>query len=128
MIFKPSQIRCATTVLPFCGSRFGRAELEFAAAILVRACALNGNTWEPRTGQEITDAWEQESLDGGIFAHLRHNPFRPKPDFSGLADSGFALFIATPTIPWPIQFTARGLEALEPFGVEPFAPRLLVGI
>ena len=134
MIFKPSQIMCMNSVLPLCGSRFGRAKLEFAAAILVRACVRNGDTWGPRTREEVTAAWVQE-LDGGIFAHLARNPFAPQPDFNGLIDDGFALFVANPAVDAlttpgfaeSIQFTAQGFAALEPFRAKSFDPPCLVG-
>lgn len=52
---------------------------------------------------------------GGLFNHLRMNPFAPLPDFRDLVDKGFARFVGDAEQGAPVEFTDKGLEALVVF-------------
>lgn len=101
--------------LPFVGSKFGRAEREFAAALLVRACALAGDEWAAQAMPSIGHALKSGAESGGPFEHLKTNPFMPHPDFRDLVAKGFARFVGDPDQGAPVEFTEKGLEAVETF-------------
>jgi hypothetical protein len=70
---------------------FGKAEVEIAAAMLVRACHDHGDAW-----QKLTWAQVQATLRRDIeakrppFVHLVGNPFM-RPDFHELARLGLTV-------------------------------------
>ena len=114
--FRPTEVRMWRSVLPFCGSEFGRAEIEFAAALLVIAC-VPGDEWGAKTPREIGLAMKEAGHPGGVLHHLRSNPFTPTPDFPELVKKGYAEFIgeATSESDPPVRFTERGYEAIRPY-------------
>lgn len=69
---------------------FGTAEIEQAAAVLVRACAHHGDTWQPITMQQVKNLLEHD-VEHGVepLASLINNPFFC-PDFSALVWEGWA--------------------------------------
>ena len=102
------------SALPFCGSVFGRAEVEFAAALIVLACVDKSDTWMACTPREIGIAMKKAG--DGPLEHLRTNPIMPRPDFRDLVTRGFARFLGDPdTEGCPIEFTDRGFEAMRKF-------------
>lgn len=98
-------------VLPLIGT-FGRAELEFAAALMVLACRDNGDTWQAVKPREVGNAMQLAGEKGKEMHHLKGNPFLPRPDIHGLIEKGFAEFDGNPEDGCPIRFTAKGLEVL----------------
>lgn len=116
---KPSEVLLNRSVLPLCGSAFGRAELEFAAAIVVLAC-VPGDEWQPVAPRQIGEALRAAIEPGGLFAHLAKNPFVPRPDFPGLVTKGFARWVEPEKdLASPLAFTDAGLAALEKFRAQP---------
>ena len=103
--------------LPFVGSKFGRAELEFAAALVLRACFYEGDAWAPVRQEQIGAAMSKDAESGGLFHHLQRNPFVPRPDFHGLVVRGFARFVGEPdgNGNMAIEFTTAGIDAMRPF-------------
>ena len=112
--FKPSEVRPWRGVLPFIGSKFGRAEREMAAYCIVRASRELGDQWQPLTWKQIGQTVIKQFEEGGDLHHLKANPFLPKPDPRDLVAKGFARFIGDPDAdpPAPIEFTEKGYNAL----------------
>lgn len=109
---KPSDVRMFRGLLPLVGT-FGRAELEFAAALLVRTCVRNGDEFgahPPRSIGVTMKADVDEALEPWV--SFARNPFVPRPDFRGLAEAGFAEFLGDVDQGAPVQFTAKGLDVL----------------
>lgn len=114
--FKPSQVQLAPDA-PLVAT-MGRAELEHAAAMIVRACQVSGDVWQPiaptRMGVVINDdlAAKREP-----FHSLNTNPFF-RPDFRGLVEKGFARWTADGSGA-PIELTAEGIARLSRWVVLP---------
>lgn len=110
---KPSEVVLFRSVLPLIAT-FGRAELEFAAALIVRGCVRNGDRWQSLSPREIGQAMKADAEPGEPWETLQRNPFLPQPDFHGLVERGFARFgEETPDgEAAPIELTERGLEVL----------------
>ncbi len=111
--FKPSEVHMwRSPVIPLVDT-FGRAETEFAAALMVIACVENGDAWRQLTPQQVGLAMRKASEPGGPLHHLRTNPFAPRPDMRALVDGGYAAFFGDPDIAGtPIAFTAKGIDVL----------------
>jgi hypothetical protein len=113
---KPSDVILFRAALPLIDT-FGRAEMEFAAALMVRACIFHGDEWQPVTPRQINLAMKKDLLPGGIWASLRGSPKDtwPSPDLRALAKEGYAIFHGDPdVVPGPaIEFTVKGLAMLE---------------
>lgn len=110
--FKPSDV-FLVAFPPLVGT-MGKAELEAAAAMLVRACQVNGNEWSPRSPMDVGLALKAD-IDAGVepWTSLNRNPFF-RPDFRTLIDSGFARY-TDESLEAPIEFTPMGLQALRPW-------------
>lgn len=107
VIGKPSEV--ALGVVPLIAT-FGKAEIEYAAAILVRACHALGDEWRAVTWSEIEAVLKSDRTEGREpFASLILNPFF-RPDVRALVDKGFARWTGGPG--GPIEFTPVGLVAL----------------
>lgn len=104
---KPSDV--VLGVPPLCGT-MGRAELEHAAALIVRTCAVLGDAWRPVAPKDVGIVLNTDVL-GHVepFAKLIENPFF-KPDFFALAESEFARWTAEPK--GPMELTEAGLAAI----------------
>lgn len=106
--FTPSQVRLG--IPPLVGT-MERAKREFAAALIVRACQVNGDTWGPvelrALGLVIKD-----DIDAGRepIASLNRNQFF-RPDFHMLADGVFGRWIGAPGES-AIELTEHGIESL----------------
>lgn len=101
----PAQIR----VMPggFLVNRFGRAELEFAAAIIVRWHHVHSpEAWTTVTRRQIADFI---SADEQVREWLK-NPFM-QPDPSGLVAKGY--IAGWESADAPGSFTPEGLRLLE---------------
>jgi len=113
---KPSDVRLwwRDAIIPLLGL-FRRAEYEYAAALLVRACVVNGDEWKPQMPRDIGTIMRadiERNEDGqGYLKTLASNPFC-RPDFWGLVKEGFAEFLGDPEKGAPVQFTEKGLEQL----------------
>lgn len=108
---KPSSIRI--DIIPFTGT-FGRVEREIAAAMLVRACAMTGDTWQPIAPRRVEEVL-RDDLDSGVepWTSANSNPFW-RPDFLDLVNSGFA----TMSDNLAIELTTDSIEKLSTmFGV-----------
>lgn len=103
--FRPSDV--LLLALPLVGT-MGRAEREYAAALVVRACQVLGDSWQPISPKQLGEviagdlAAKREPLTG-----LNRNPFL-FPDFPDLIALGFV----ERTPEGQVAFTVKGLEAL----------------
>jgi hypothetical protein len=100
--FRPSQVVLAP--VPLVGT-MRRAEVEFAAALLVRACQVLGDRWQPLSWQQVAKVLR---ADRTSVAKWLANPFF-RPDVHDLVARGYAA--GNPTA--EVWLTAAGLEALE---------------
>lgn len=102
--FKPSDVDldCFATPLP---STFRKVEREIAAALVVRALQLSGDTWRPATVPmlRLVEAEESTTLGKAL-----RNPFYGC-DTNGLVNAGFARLDEYPT---SLSFTDEGLDVL----------------
>lgn len=100
---KPSDVNLNTTT-PLVGT-FDRAELEWAAGLLVLACQDRGD-WGPCSGLDLHAAATRSPLGWiraiGVVVHL---------DFGGLVAKGWASLTEEPEP--RIAFTPAGLARLE---------------
>lgn len=105
--FRPSDVVLA--VPPLVGT-MGHAEAEFAAAVIVRTLAANGDTWRPVESIEISAVMRSDA-DAQIepFASLVRNPFF-RPDIHDTVKRGFARWVNAPG--GAVELTAAGIEAL----------------
>ena len=95
-------------MMPPLAATMGKAEAEHAAALIVRACQVNGDAWQPCTWAQIKAA-VQADVDSKTapFDNLIHNPFF-RPDVYDLVARGFARW----TEPQVVELTAAGLAKL----------------
>ena len=71
--FRPSDVYLG--VPPLVGT-MGHAEREFAAALIVRACQVNGDAWHPIEPAELGRVIKADIAAGTEpIASLNHNPF-----------------------------------------------------
>ena len=105
---KPSEI--VLTVPPLAGT-MNHAEREFAAALLVRACQVLGDQWQPISPKQLGEIIRAD-IEAKIepLHSLNRNPFF-RPDFHELADGKFGRWIGEPGIS-AIELTPAGIEAL----------------
>ena len=110
---KPSDIYLWRGFLPLINT-FGRAELEMAAACIIRTCAQNGDVWQWVTLPMMGTALDEDLKNDPHWQALNKNPFAPQPDVRGLVKRGFAECNGNiDTVPCgPIRFTEAGLAIL----------------
>ena len=111
---KPSDVSLLTSYPPLVAT-MGKSELEIAAALLLRACQLDGNEFSAKTPRQIGEAIKHDSE--------AEPPIEPVyslgripiafccPDFRGLVAAGFARW-TTAEEHAPIEFTQAGLDAM----------------
>lgn len=109
---KPSDVVMFRSWIPLVDT-FGRTELEWAAALLVRTCQLNGDVFAAHPPKAIGETMKRDRASRlDPWAGLMGNPFL-RPDFRGLAEKGFVEFLGDVDAGAPVQFTAKGLVVLE---------------
>lgn len=87
-MIKPSEVVLGPDV-PLVGT-LGKAEFEHAAAMLVRACQVLGDKWQPVDPDEGIEVFRKDvEAKTAPWVHLNTNPFF-QPDFRGLVEAGFA--------------------------------------
>jgi hypothetical protein len=92
---------------------FGRADFEMAAGMIVLACALYDDKWQPVSGPQIAFALTQNIKAGRQpWAALRLNPARPRPAFMAFAERGFARFTESDRERSPIELTDKALDLI----------------
>jgi len=102
---KPSEV--VLTGVPLCGT-MRKAEIEAAAAIIVRACQVKEDRWQALTLQQILDVSRKDFVaKREPFCSWLINPFL-RPDFSGLVDGGWARFVGQ-----ALELTDKGITALD---------------
>lgn len=104
--YKPSEVVLA--VPPLCGT-MKKAEVEFAASIVVAACHHFGDKWQPLALKELGVAI-RELLEAKAepWNSLNTNPFF-RPDIGALIESPFA----EKGDDGRLSFTMEGFEALK---------------
>lgn len=86
-MFKPSHVTVENP--PFKGA-FHNSECELAVALIVRACQVLGDAWQPMLPAVIGKVGIEEHRAGRQpWVSLLNSPFL-RPDFKGLVDRGFA--------------------------------------
>jgi len=92
---------------------FGDQRLEMAAGMLVIACAMYGDKWQPVEWPMISVAL-LKNVRGNTqpWAALNLNPNCPAPDFFALCERGFARFTESDRSRSPIEFTDHGLDTI----------------
>ena len=103
--FKPSQVVLAS--IPLVGT-LGHAELEYAAALIVRTCQVHGDVWAAHPWTTIGPTLKADR-DAGTepMASLLRNPFFC-PDVHLLVEEGFARWTAEPGS-GPVELTPLAL-------------------
>jgi hypothetical protein len=118
--FKPSQVFLAP--IPLCGT-MGHAEREFAAALIVRACQVNGDAWHavppPEIGRMLEAIQKDPNADRWLFDFVS-NPFM-KFDVLELADHGYARWLGEPGKS-PVELTDKAFEGMRKHWVKVAAP------
>lgn len=104
--FEPGQVELAK--VPLVGAT-GRAELELAAAALVRVCQVRGN-WDPVALDDVGPVLIADVKANNAHAATWRQPI-VRPDFVGLVTRGFARWHGTPSSP-AIEFTDKGRAAM----------------
>lgn len=106
--FKPSDVYLG--VPPLVGT-MGHAEREFAAALIVRACQVEGDAWHPIGPAELGRVIKADIAAGTEpIASLNQNPFF-KPNFYELADGEHGRWVGEPGKS-PLELTAHGIEMI----------------
>jgi hypothetical protein len=112
--FKPSDVNLfERSPFPLVNT-FNRVEMEFAAALLVRACVARGDVWQSILPLELGETMKADLEPGGIWETLKTNPY-VRPDFSGLVEKGWTEWDESrhPAGSDPaVRFTEAGLERL----------------
>jgi hypothetical protein len=104
--FKPSDVQL---VVPPLVDTFGRAELEHAASVIVRACQFHGDTWQPIKPTQVGEAMHHDCTNNREpFSSLYRNPFFTF-DFAKLAFAGFTSHDEKTNA---YSFTDKGFEQL----------------
>jgi len=108
-MIKPSQI--VLRVPPLTGT-MKKTEREVAAALIVRACQVNGDEWKPVDPLELGLVITAD-INAGTepLASLNRNPFC-RPNFDLLADGTYARWTGEPRKS-AIEFTPAGIEAMK---------------
>lgn len=104
--FKPSEVQLVGIPLT---ATFGRSEMEAAAAIIVRTCAVLGDEWRAVSVDEVKKVLQLEQAGDPLYPFLS-NPFW-NPDVSQLASAGFARWEGQPGSS-PVGLTDAGIEKL----------------
>ena len=84
---EPSSLRDGLRGGIFIPGAFGKAELEFAAMLLIHYCAEMGNKWQGVSWPEMQKFLK--ARDQLPEWKILHNPFF-RPDFRGLVPAGLA--------------------------------------
>ncbi len=107
--FLPSQVQL---VVPPLAGTMGRAEVEFAAALIVRACQVLGDRWQPISWKQSVEAFKADRDAGREFGRLMENPvFRP--DAYDLVKRGFAQWGSTRSGEGDtVELTDKGFECM----------------
>jgi len=91
----------------------GRADFEMAAGMIVLACALYDDKWQPVSGPQIAYALEQNIRAGRMpWVALQKNPTVAAPSFQALADRGYARFTKSDRERSPIELTDKALDLI----------------
>jgi len=94
----PRQLKPSEVVLrvPPLHGIFGKAEAEWVAALIVRACQLQGDEWKAVTAADIGAAMRADiAAKTEPLASLTRNPFF-RPDVWQLIERGFARWVGEP--------------------------------
>jgi hypothetical protein len=104
---KPSEV--VIDAIPFVGT-FGRSQIEIAVALIVRTCALGGDTWGPCTLDDVMLMITNEVTEKAEpIASMAGNPF-VRPDWHSLISAGWATQDGGTGA---IELTPKAVEALE---------------
>lgn len=107
MIPLPSQI---VLIVPPLVATLGKAEIEHAAAVIVRACHANGDRWQPVTWEQVAAALRSDgAANTQPFAALIRNPFF-RPDVHALIRAGFAR--VTVEEPMTVELTEEAISRI----------------
>lgn len=106
--FLPSQVMLTSSPLV---ATMDHAEREFAAALIVRACQVLGDTWQPVELRDLGQVMKADVEQGHEpMASFKDNLFF-NPNFDLLADGVYGRWLDVPRES-AIELTERGIEAL----------------
>jgi hypothetical protein len=107
--FKPSDVNLCASFPPLVGT-MGRTEAEIAAALLVRACQVRGDTWQDVDVRTLAEVIGRDIIDKRDPIHaMDRNPFC-RPDGYALVATGCADWVGEPGA--VLRFTAKGFDGL----------------
>ena len=107
--YKPSQV--VLTPIPL-GDTMGRAEVEYAAALLVRVCHARGDRWQPVTWDMVRAVLRDDvTAKRAPFADLVASRIIYRPDVFALVNRGYASSPSGPADGY-VEFTEKGFAAL----------------
>lgn len=107
--FRPSDV---LLIAPPLVGTMGSSEREHAAALLVRACQVLGDAWQPISFEQIRSVMTDDvSAKHDPFASLAVNPFF-RPSFEKLCRDGSFVKLTGEPGALRMEFTALGLDAL----------------
>ena len=108
-MIKPSEVDLGASFPPLVGT-MGHTEAELAAALLVRACQVNGDAWQDISIAQILEVVAADiEANRQPIAAMNRNPFC-RPDAYDLVKRGFAEWVADPG--QALRLTQRGLDVL----------------
>jgi hypothetical protein len=95
--------------VPLVGA-LGKAEIEHAAALIIRVCQVRGDKWQPVDAEAIGDVLRAEvDAKNEPFCSLVRNPFF-RPDVWALIEKGFGRWTAEPG--GAVELTQQAFDAL----------------
>ena len=107
--FKPSQV--LLIVPPLVGT-MKKAEVESAAAVIVRACQVRGDTWQRIEFDDLVAVVKDDVENKREpLSSLMHNPFF-RPSFAALSDGSYGRWVDTGKDKHALELTAAGIAAI----------------
>lgn len=117
---KPSEVVLTDTPL---ADTTGKVESEHAAALIVRACQVFGDQWQPIVPGKLAQVLRDDvAACREPFATLAKNPFF-RPDLHRLVEGGFARWTREEVLPaTPIELTEEMLRRVSEKWARPASP------
>lgn len=103
--FKPSQVDLHGSFPPLCDT-MKKGELECTAALMVRACQVNGDKWQPVYVKQLA---ELLTAKDPLVVSIISNPFLT-PAYTDLVEKGYATFDGVDEA--GLSFTEQGYTAM----------------
>ncbi len=108
--FKPSDV---VMVFPPLTDTMGRAEVEAAAALIVRVCQVREDAWQEVEPIAVAEVIKDDLEAKRDLIHSMEKSLFIRPDFHDLVKRGFAEWAGVGEGPFPIRLTQSGLAAIK---------------